>query len=104
MLAWDPSPTSGVPGYVMSWGVRSGVYTSTLDVGNTLSAQVPGLADGTTYFFAVQAYNATTALSTYSNEVTGQTSAAAAPLAVTCNAPTASSPNGGPVGAQVVTT
>ena len=101
-LAWDPSPSSGVTGYVMSWGTRSGVYTSTLDVGNALSAPVPGLADGTTYYFAVQAYNADFALSAYSNEVSGQTSTPTTPLAVTCNAPTAASPDGNPVGVQIV--
>jgi len=102
-LAWDPSPSSGVTGYVMSWGTRSSVYTSTLDVGNVLSAAVPGLADGTTYYFAVQAYNADFALSAYSNEVSGQTSTPATPLAVKCSAPTASSPNGNPVSVQVTT-
>ena len=103
-LAWDPSPSFGVTGYLVSWGTKSGVYTSTLDVGNALSAPVPGLADGTTYYFAVQAYDTTYALSRYSNEVTGETSTAAAPLAITCNAPAATSSNGNPVGVQIVTT
>ena len=100
-LAWDPSPSTGVTGYVVSWGTGSGVYTSTLDVGNTLTTPVPGLSDGTNYYFAVQAYNASFVTSAYSNEVSGQTSAAPTPLSVTCSAPAATSPDGSTVSVQV---
>ena len=71
-LAWDSSPST-VAGYLVSWGTRSGVYDHTLDVGNALSTPVPGLADGTNYYFVVQAYSSNSTLSAYSNEVSGQT-------------------------------
>ncbi|MGR9108006.1 MAG: LamG-like jellyroll fold domain-containing protein [Gammaproteobacteria bacterium] len=69
-LAWDPSPSSGVGGYRLSYGQISGQYTATIDVGNTTSFTASGLTDGTTYFFAVKTYNLSGSTeSAYSNEV-----------------------------------
>jgi Fibronectin type III domain/HYR domain len=102
-LAWDSSPST-VAGYLVSWGTRSGAYDHTLDVGNALSAPVPGLADGTNYYFVVQAYSSNFTLSAYSNEVSGQTPTLATPLSIMCSAPTATSTDGNPVKVQVSTT
>lgn len=72
-VAWDP-PTDGITtGYVIGYGTQPGSYTNVVDVGATLSFTVGGLADGTTYYFAVRAYSATGALSSYSVEVSGST-------------------------------
>ena len=56
-LAWDPSTSGDVTGYVVLFGTRPGSYTGRLDVGAQTRTTVLGLTDGTTYYFSVQAYN-----------------------------------------------
>ena len=68
-LQWDPSQDPTVTGYVVSWGVQSGVYTSSIDVGNHVAATVQGLTNGTIYYIAVQAYTSTRQMSSFSTEV-----------------------------------
>lgn len=68
-LAWDPSPDADVTGYRLYWGYQSGTYEGMLDVGNTTTTTAGPLADATTYFFAVTAYNSSGLESDYSNEV-----------------------------------
>ncbi|MGJ0483856.1 MAG: LamG-like jellyroll fold domain-containing protein [Methylomicrobium sp.] len=69
-LAWDPSTSSNVGGYKVSYGTSSGNYTSTIDAGNTTSYAVSGLQEGSLFYFAVKAYDSTmTTESAYSNEV-----------------------------------
>jgi len=68
-LAWNASTSSNVGGYKVSYGLTAGNYTSTIDVGNTTTYVVPGLQEGTKYFFAVKAYDTTKTIdSAYSNE------------------------------------
>jgi Fibronectin type III domain/Bacterial Ig domain len=67
-LAWDPSPDSTVTGYQLQYGTSSGIYTTTIDVGNSTTATVSNLTSGTTYFFVVTAYNAASLISPPSNE------------------------------------
>jgi hypothetical protein len=57
-LAWDANPETNVVGYVVHYGGASGVYTNTLSVVSGISATVTNLQEGTTYYFAVTAYNA----------------------------------------------
>jgi Fibronectin type III domain len=72
-LAWDP-PSDGVTtGYVISYGTSSGTYVQQIDVGLVTSYVVPALADGTTYYFAVIAYNAAGDFSPPSDEVSDTT-------------------------------
>ncbi len=52
-LAWTASPTPGVLGYRILYGVTSGNLTSSMDVGNVTSAIISGLTQGQTYFLAV---------------------------------------------------
>src|SRR5258705_4057556 len=33
-LAWDPNPEPDIAGYVLSYGIASGQYLGTIDVGN----------------------------------------------------------------------
>ena len=68
-LAWNPS-AGNVGGYRLYYGQASGSYTSPITVGNQTSHTITGLAAGTTYYFAVTAYDsADTMESGYSNEV-----------------------------------
>src|SRR6266446_7077617 len=50
-LAWDASSDPSVSGYYVHYGLSSGTYTNTLDVGSATSATVPNLTVGSTYFF-----------------------------------------------------
>jgi hypothetical protein len=56
-LGWNSNPESDIAGYVVYYGTDSGNLTQTLDVGQTTSCVLSGLASSTTYYFAVQAYN-----------------------------------------------
>lgn len=44
-------------GYRVYYGVASGAYTKMLDVTNATNITIPGLMEGSTYYFAVTAYN-----------------------------------------------
>ena len=68
-LAWGPSPDSTVVGYKMYYGVASRTYTNLVDVGNATSGRIPGLVEGTTYYFAATAYDQPGVESEFSNEV-----------------------------------
>jgi chitodextrinase len=71
-LTWDPSSSTNLAGYRVYYGSAPGTYTKSLDVGNTTSATVTGVADCTTWYLSVKAYNtAGTESTAYSNEVTG---------------------------------
>jgi hypothetical protein len=106
-IAWDQDTASDVAGFVIAYGTESGVYPNTVQAGNQTSQQISGLADGTTYYFIVQAYNSEGAMSPPSAEVWGQTpgspdspSLPPAPttaLTIMCPAPSATSPSGKPV-------
>ncbi|WP_168121802.1 fibronectin type III domain-containing protein [Paenibacillus sp. HB172176] len=54
-VEWQSVP--GATGYNLKYGTASGTYTSTIDVGNNLGQLVTNLTPGTTYYFAVTAYN-----------------------------------------------
>ena len=68
-LHWDQNVEPDIAGYHLFYGVTSGSYTDEMDVGNTTTATVPGLADGGTDLFVVTAYNTVTMESPPSNEV-----------------------------------
>lgn len=69
LVAWDAVPGSGVIGYRVHYGVVSGDYEETLDVGNTTTATVTGLVGGLTYYIAVTAVGAGGVESEYSEEI-----------------------------------
>ena len=56
-LAWNPVTDPYLGGYNVHVGTASGQYTRTIPVGNVTSYTVDSLTMGTTYFFAVTAYN-----------------------------------------------
>jgi hypothetical protein len=70
-LAWDPNPEPNIAGYRVAYGVASGVYTATLDVGNVTTYTATNLTEGTRYYFVVYAYNASSQASPASGEVSG---------------------------------
>src|SRR4051812_19669802 len=71
-LAWDPPANDpNVAGYVIVYGTQTNNYPFKIDVGNQTSYAVPGLVDGVTYYFAVQAYYTPSSPGPKSNEVNG---------------------------------
>ena len=68
-LTWNPSTDSNVAGYKVYYGVASGIYTNTVDVGNATNATISGLVAGVTYYFTTTALDVSGAESGFSNEV-----------------------------------
>jgi large repetitive protein len=56
-LAWDPNPEADIAGYRLQFGITQGDYPNVVNAGNTTTATVNGLNQGTTYYFTVVAYN-----------------------------------------------
>lgn len=72
-LAWDPVASSALAGYKLYYGTASGNYGAPITVGNQTAYTVSGLQSGTTYYFAVTAYDGMLKETTYSAEVSTQT-------------------------------
>lgn len=69
-LAWNASPSTNAAGYIVAYGQSSGSYSANVDVGKVTTYTVPGLQEGSKYYFAAKAYNSDRTLqSAYSNEV-----------------------------------
>ncbi len=68
-LAWDASSEPDVAGYILYYGTASQSYANATNVGNATSCTISGLSRGTTYFFAVTAYNTLGIESSFSDEV-----------------------------------
>jgi len=73
-LAWNPEAATGnsatnAAGYYLYIGTTNGTYTQVTDVKNATTYVVPNLTSGTTYYFAVTAYNSSGTQSPYSNQV-----------------------------------
>ena len=68
-LQWDPSTDPNVTGYKVYYGTISHDYTNVVVVGNVLTTIISGLQPGTTYYFAVTAYDAFGTESDFSNEM-----------------------------------
>ena len=68
-LSWAASTDTNVVGYNVYYGVESRVYTNSIDEGNVTTATICGLDIGTTYYFAVTAYDSFGLESDYSNEI-----------------------------------
>lgn len=68
-LTWDANSEPDLAGYRVSYGTISGTYASQIDVGNVTSHAISSLADGSTYYFSVQAYDDAGNLSAHSREV-----------------------------------
>jgi hypothetical protein len=64
---WDPNPEPDIAGYILSYGPASGVYDTSVDVGN-VTAWPLTLTDGQRYYFAARAYNNSGLISPFSAE------------------------------------
>jgi predicted phage tail protein len=76
-LAWDAPDQGSVAGYVIRYGTSSQSYTSSVDVGLVTRFTIDSLADGVTYYFAVQAYDSGKQFGPLSNEISSVTRPAA---------------------------
>ena len=70
-VAWDANSETFVTGYRLYYGTSPGVYTSSVDVGNTTTYTINGLTNGVRFYFTVRAYTSGGTLSNPSNEVNG---------------------------------
>ena len=68
-LVWDQNPEPDIAGYRVYYGTSSNTYTNQIDVGNAITTTVANLETGSTYFFAVTAYNLAGAESLPSHEI-----------------------------------
>jgi len=66
-LGWDP--VGGVSGYKLYQGGASRVYTNSVNLGNVTQGTVSSLIGGSTYYFAVTAYDSSGVESVYSSEI-----------------------------------
>ena len=67
-LTWDP-PDGYVPsGYVVGYGTASGLYTTTVDVGNARIFTLDSLVTGQAYYLSVKAYTVDQ-MSSWSKEI-----------------------------------
>jgi hypothetical protein len=67
-LQWSPDTDSSVAGYNIYYGGASRAYTNVVDAGAAPTAEVGGLMEGQTYYFAVTAYDEFGDESDYSDE------------------------------------
>ncbi len=72
-LTWSPSIDPTVVGYKVYYGVMSGVYTNSIDVGNVTNVVITNLADNTTYYFAATSYDILDVESDLSNVIAVRT-------------------------------
>ncbi len=70
-LAWDANTEPDLSGYYVYYGTQSGIYSYSVDVGNTTSYRLDNLADGVTYYIALTAYDLAGNESNPSGEVSG---------------------------------
>jgi hypothetical protein len=68
-LEWDANTESDLAGYKVYFGTASRTYGAPITLGKVTTYTVTGLTPGTTYYFAVTAYNTAGLESGYSNEV-----------------------------------
>src|SRR5580704_13919215 len=87
-LAWTAETDPTVVGYDVNYGTASGVYTQSINAGNSTAATVSSLTPGQTYFFVVTAHNSAAQNSLASNQVSFAASASPTPTLVPTPVPT----------------
>jgi len=70
-VSWEANTEPDVAGYKVYYGTASHQYLWTLDVGNVTTVEVPNLATGMRYYFAVTAYDSAGNESLFSPEASG---------------------------------
>jgi hypothetical protein len=68
-LAWNANTEPDLAGYKLYYGLSSGSYQLSVDVGNVTSYTLSSLLEGRIYYFVVTAYNLSLNESGFSNEV-----------------------------------
>lgn len=71
LVSWSPISNSALAGYKIKYGVASGSYSQSVNVGNVTSQTLQNLVDGTTYYLVVVGYDANGTEGAPSAEVTG---------------------------------
>lgn len=56
-VTWNPNTESDLAGYKVYYGTQSGVYGNPVDVGNVTTWNLDNVAEKTTYYFALTAYD-----------------------------------------------
>jgi hypothetical protein len=79
---WSANTEPDVVGYRVHYGVASRTYTQILDVGNSTTATITNLLPGTTYYFALTAYNTLGLQSVYTGELVYSVPMVLAPLQI----------------------
>jgi hypothetical protein len=80
VLVWTPSICTNVAGYRVYYGLASHAYGGFVTVGQTNTAVISGLADGTVYYFAATTRDVSGNESPLSNELVYQVPSAAAKM------------------------
>jgi hypothetical protein len=86
-LVWDPSVETNLAGYKVYAGTTSRQYSSVINVGNTTQYRLTNAVQGTTYFFALTAYNTAGLESDFSAEVSYTPLASNTPPAISSFSP-----------------
>jgi Viral BACON domain/Fibronectin type III domain len=68
-LSWSPNSENDLGGYKLYMGTASGLYGSMINVGKVTSYSISNLGLGTTYYFALSAYDTSGNESPLSTEV-----------------------------------
>ena len=69
-LIWEANSEANIAGYKLHWGTVNKIpFTDKTDVGNATQHTITDLAEDTTYYFAVSAYDTEGGHSVYSNIV-----------------------------------
>jgi hypothetical protein len=69
-LTWESNMESDLAGYRVYYGTSSHSYTDTKDVGLSTTTDINGVINGTTYYFAISAYDTSGNESLLSEEIT----------------------------------
>jgi Fibronectin type III domain len=86
-FGWAPNPEPDIAGYRIHYGAASRLYTQVIDTGNATTATIGGLVDGTTYYFALSAYNTVGLESGLTGELVYEAPVTLAPLQIHMTAP-----------------
>ncbi len=94
-LAWNPSPSPTVAGYMLYYGADGINFDSQMDAGTNTTWTVTGLEPGSTNYFEVVAYDANDNLSPPSNQIEYTVPNAAQTVTVLANPANAGGVTGG---------
>jgi hypothetical protein len=68
-VSWNANTDSDLWGYILSYGVNSGIYSNEINVGNVINYTITNVDITKTYYIALQAYDKSLNESQYSNQV-----------------------------------